>query len=157
MTRPISLGLTFRMLMRNGTAIWNGRHVVDQTRTAMQEMERYCAAHPNSPVAIRTRDSPFAVGLLSHYWARLLKRVSLALATASRRRYVPLMCNTRPLSGRLLTGISTTATSRLLMLPPFDPRATARSLNVQARRSPCVFERATAQEDSTPLDTPLAQ
>ena len=41
------------MLMRNGTAIWNGQHAVDRTLAAMQEMERYCAAHPNSPVAIR--------------------------------------------------------------------------------------------------------
>jgi hypothetical protein len=41
------------MLMRNGTAIWNGQQAVDQNRTAMQDMESYCAAHPNSPVAIR--------------------------------------------------------------------------------------------------------
>ncbi len=41
------------MLMRNGTAIWNGQYTVDRTLAAMQEMERYCAAHPNSPVAIR--------------------------------------------------------------------------------------------------------
>ena len=41
------------MLMRNGTAIWNQQHTVDRTLAAMQEMERYCAAHPNSPVAIR--------------------------------------------------------------------------------------------------------
>ena len=53
MTRPISLGLTFRMLMRNGTAIWNGQHAVDRTLAAMQEMERYCAAHPQSPAATR--------------------------------------------------------------------------------------------------------
>ena len=39
--------------MRNATAIWNGQHAVDQTLAAMQEMERYCAAHPNCPVAIR--------------------------------------------------------------------------------------------------------
>src|SRR4029453_2242971 len=60
-----------------------------------------------------------------------------------------------PLLGPLPIRISTSATSRLPLLPPFDPRATARSLNVQARRSSCVFERATAQEDSTPLDTLL--
>lgn len=41
------------MLMRNGTAIWTGQHAMDRTLAAMQEMERYCAAHPNSPVAIR--------------------------------------------------------------------------------------------------------
>jgi len=40
------------MLMRNGTGIWN-RYPVDGTLAAMQEMERYCAAHPNSPVALR--------------------------------------------------------------------------------------------------------
>ncbi len=41
------------MLMRSGAAIWSGQHAVDRTLVAMQEMERYCAAHPNSPVAIR--------------------------------------------------------------------------------------------------------
>jgi hypothetical protein len=39
--------------MNNGATIYHGRHTVDQTLIAMQEMERYCAAHPNSPVAIR--------------------------------------------------------------------------------------------------------
>src|SRR4029453_3255756 len=53
MTRPISLGFTFRMLMRNGTVIWNGQHTVDRTLVAMQEMERYCVAHPGSPAAVR--------------------------------------------------------------------------------------------------------
>ena len=53
MTRPVSLGLTFRLLMRNGTAIWNGQHAVDRTLAAMQEMERYCAAHPQGPAATR--------------------------------------------------------------------------------------------------------
>ena len=55
------------------------------------------------------------------------------------------------------TAVTAPATSRLQVLPPFDPRATARSRNVQARRLSCVFEQATAQDDSTPLDTPLAQ
>jgi hypothetical protein len=41
------------MLMNNGATVYNGRHTVDQTLVAMHEMERYCAAHPNSPVAIR--------------------------------------------------------------------------------------------------------
>jgi hypothetical protein len=39
--------------MKNGTAIWNGQHAVDRTLAAMQEMERYCAAHPQSPAAMR--------------------------------------------------------------------------------------------------------
>ena len=39
--------------MRTATAIWNGQRAVDQTMAAMQEMERYCAAHPRSPAAIR--------------------------------------------------------------------------------------------------------
>jgi hypothetical protein len=38
--------------MRNTTAIWSGQHAVDQT-LAMEEMERYCTAHPRSPAAIR--------------------------------------------------------------------------------------------------------
>jgi hypothetical protein len=38
----------------NGTTIfWGGQHVADQTLAAMQEMERYCAAHPGSPAAVR--------------------------------------------------------------------------------------------------------
>jgi hypothetical protein len=41
------------MLMNNGATIYNGRHIVDQTLMAMREIERYCAAHPNSPAAIR--------------------------------------------------------------------------------------------------------
>jgi hypothetical protein len=40
--------------MRNGTTtFWGGQHVADQTLAAMQEMERYCAAHPGSPAAVR--------------------------------------------------------------------------------------------------------
>ncbi len=39
--------------MRNATAIWSGHHAVDQTLAAMEEMERYCTAHPRSPAAIR--------------------------------------------------------------------------------------------------------
>jgi hypothetical protein len=49
MTRPISLGVTFR----NGPAIWNGQHAVDRTLATMQEMERYYAAHPQGPAATR--------------------------------------------------------------------------------------------------------
>jgi hypothetical protein len=41
------------MLMNNSATTYNGRHTLDRTLMAMQEMERYCAAHPNSPVAIR--------------------------------------------------------------------------------------------------------
>jgi hypothetical protein len=38
----------------NGTTIFRGgQHVADQTLAAMQEMERYCAAHPGSPAAAR--------------------------------------------------------------------------------------------------------
>ena len=102
---PISLGRTFRILMRNSTTIWNGQHAMDQTLAAMQEMERYCAAHPQSPAAIRSPGSPFAAARLSRYWVQPSKRASLALATASKRRYAPLMCNTRALSLRLLTEI----------------------------------------------------
>ena len=29
----------------------SGQRAIDPTLSAMQEMERYCAAHPNSPVA----------------------------------------------------------------------------------------------------------
>lgn len=39
--------------MNNSAAVYNGRRAVDATFAEMQEMERYCAAHPNSPVAIR--------------------------------------------------------------------------------------------------------
>jgi hypothetical protein len=39
--------------MRNGTAIWNGLQTVDRTLMAMQEMERYCTAHPGSSAALR--------------------------------------------------------------------------------------------------------
>jgi hypothetical protein len=39
--------------MNNGATVYNGPRAVDRTLAAMQEMERYCAAHPNSPVAIR--------------------------------------------------------------------------------------------------------
>jgi hypothetical protein len=41
------------MLMNNGATIYDRRRAVDRTLAAMLEMERYCAAHPNSPVAIR--------------------------------------------------------------------------------------------------------
>jgi hypothetical protein len=41
------------MLMNAGATTLNGRHLVDQTLMAIQEMERYCSAHPHSPAAIR--------------------------------------------------------------------------------------------------------
>jgi len=41
------------MLMNAGATTLNARHAVDQTLMAIQEMERYCSAHPNSPAAIR--------------------------------------------------------------------------------------------------------
>jgi hypothetical protein len=51
------------MLMRNGTAIWNGQHAVDRTLVAMQEMERYCAAHPQGPAALRAFDAQYSRAL----------------------------------------------------------------------------------------------
>jgi hypothetical protein len=40
--------------VRNGTTIFSdGQHGADQTLAAMREMERYCAAHPGSPAAVR--------------------------------------------------------------------------------------------------------
>jgi len=38
--------------MNAGATTLNARHAVDQTLVAMQEMERYCSTHPNSPAAI---------------------------------------------------------------------------------------------------------
>ena len=135
----------------------SGQRPIDPTLLAMQEMERYCAAHPKARWRTVTPDSPFVAARLSHYWARVLKRASVASATASRQRYAPLMRSTPARSGRLPIGISTTATSRLPVLPPFDPRAMGRPRNIQPRRSPCAFELVTAEEDSTPLDTHVAQ
>ena len=39
--------------MNAGATTLNAPHAVDQTLMAIQEMERYCSAHPNSPAAIR--------------------------------------------------------------------------------------------------------
>ena len=39
--------------MNIGAATFNAQHTVDQTLMAIQEMKRYCSAHPNSPAAIR--------------------------------------------------------------------------------------------------------
>jgi hypothetical protein len=39
--------------MKGTTIFRSGQHVADQTLAAMQEMERYCAAHPGSPAAVR--------------------------------------------------------------------------------------------------------
>jgi hypothetical protein len=39
------------MLMSAGATTLNARRTLDQTLVAMQEMERYCSAHPNSPAA----------------------------------------------------------------------------------------------------------
>jgi hypothetical protein len=84
----------------------SGQHAIDPTLSAMQEMERYCAAHPNSPVAIRHLRLSIRGRTLSRYWARPLKRASVASVTASRRRYAPLMRNTPALSDRQLIEIS---------------------------------------------------
>ena len=39
--------------MNAGATTLNAPHAVEQTLMAIQEMERYCSAHPNSPAAIR--------------------------------------------------------------------------------------------------------
>jgi hypothetical protein len=39
--------------MKGTTIFRGGQRVADQTLAAMQEMERYCAAHPGSPAAVR--------------------------------------------------------------------------------------------------------
>jgi hypothetical protein len=39
--------------MNTRATVHNDRHRVDQTLMAMQEMERYCEAHPNGPVSLR--------------------------------------------------------------------------------------------------------
>ena len=39
--------------MNAGATTLNAPHAVDQTLMAIQEMERYCLAHPNSPSATR--------------------------------------------------------------------------------------------------------
>jgi len=41
------------MLMNAGATTLNARDTVDQTLIAIQEMDRYCSAHPNSPAATR--------------------------------------------------------------------------------------------------------
>jgi hypothetical protein len=51
--RPSWACRTFRVLVNTGATIHNGRHRVDQTLMAMQEMERYCATHPDTPVSLR--------------------------------------------------------------------------------------------------------
>jgi hypothetical protein len=39
--------------MRNGPTTLSGDYAVDRTLAAMEEMERYCTAHPGSPAAVR--------------------------------------------------------------------------------------------------------
>jgi hypothetical protein len=39
--------------MRNGPTTLSGAYAVDRTLAAMEEMERYCTAHPGSPAAVR--------------------------------------------------------------------------------------------------------
>lgn len=39
--------------MNIGAAAYSSRHTFDHTLAVMQEMERYCVAHPGSPTAIR--------------------------------------------------------------------------------------------------------
>lgn len=41
------------MLMIDSALRFNGRYAVDQTFAVMEEVDRYCAAHPKSPTAIR--------------------------------------------------------------------------------------------------------
>ena len=47
------VGLRNKQVRKGITNFWGGQHVADQTLAAMQEMERYCAAHPGSPAAVR--------------------------------------------------------------------------------------------------------
>ena len=39
--------------MRNSLTILSRHYAGDQTLAAMEEMERYCTAHPGSPAAVR--------------------------------------------------------------------------------------------------------
>jgi hypothetical protein len=91
--------------MKNGTAIWNGQHAVDRTLAAMQEMERYCAAHPQSPAATRRPRLSIRGRTFVALLGPAIEEGIAGFATASKRRYAPLMCNTRALSVRLLTEI----------------------------------------------------
>ena len=97
------------MLMRNGTAIWNGQHAVDRTLAAMQEMERYCAAHPQGPAATRRprlsiRGRTF-VALLGPAIEEGIAGFGDSVQAALRAFDV----HTRALSPRLLIGISNRA------------------------------------------------
>ncbi len=39
--------------MIHSTISFKGGHAIDRTLAAMEEMERYCRAHPESPAALR--------------------------------------------------------------------------------------------------------
>jgi hypothetical protein len=54
--------------MKKNGEFSRGRHVVDETLAAMEQMELYCAAHPGSPAAVR-RPRLFVRGEL---WIALL-------------------------------------------------------------------------------------
>ena len=100
------------MLMNIGATIYSGRPTVDRTLAAMQEMERYFAARPNSPAAIRHPSCPFAAGLLLRYSVQVLRRVSRDLATRFKERYARLTCNIRVPLGHLLITNKITRPSR---------------------------------------------
>jgi hypothetical protein len=46
-------GARFDLLMINSAITFNRGRAVDRTLAAMEEMERYCTAHPQSPAALR--------------------------------------------------------------------------------------------------------
>ena len=46
-------GARFDLLMINSAITFNRGRAVDRTSAAMEEMERYCTAHPQSPAALR--------------------------------------------------------------------------------------------------------
>lgn len=53
MVMPKNKQNSYKEHMKGTTIFRSGQHVADQTLAAMQEMERYCAAHPGSPAAVR--------------------------------------------------------------------------------------------------------
>jgi len=94
--------------MRNATAIWSGQHAVDQTLAAMEEMERYCTAHPRSPAATRRPRLSIRGRTFVALLGPAIEEGIAGFGDTVRRRCAPLMHNTRALSRRLPIGISTT-------------------------------------------------
>jgi hypothetical protein len=83
-----------KMKRKNEVMPKNAFYWADPARMALEEMESYCATHPNSPSTARRPALSIRTGLGSRCLALALKKESLELASLWKEHFAPSTHNT---------------------------------------------------------------